>query len=279
MQVLLTGVIVMDDIVPELYERIRTEFEKRIGNDSKILKFTNRIRDGTATLREASIFAACVGNHLADILLEILTEDVLPDGRMYYNITNRLIGSMLERNYEMVNATAIQVQELIDKQMGFHIRPVKGIFPANRIRKIIWAVSEEGIKFEEVKKRMDVPVRNTSQSFFDDFVKENVKFRYKAGMEPVIIRELAGNACEWCKSLAGIYRYPKEVPPDVYRRHDHCRCTVTYKLGKQKQDVWSKRMEVDPEVMEERKTFGSGLTRRTIQEASRLEAEVRKRHK
>lgn len=267
----------MEDVVPELYEKIKREFEKRTEEDPGIRKFTDRIRDGSAKLQEASLFAACIGNHLSDILMEVLTADTMPDGRMYYNIADRLIRPMLEKNYERVNIMAVQVQEQIDRQMGIHIRPVKGVFPEERIRKIIGAVSENGLAFEEIKKRMDEPIRNTSQSFFDDFVKENVKFRYKAGMAPVIIREPVGNACEWCRALAGVYRYP-DVPKDIYRRHDRCRCTVTYRVGKLKKDVWTKRItEEDPDVMEERKTFGAGLTRRTAQEAGSLENEVRKK--
>ncbi|MCF0230660.1 MAG: hypothetical protein HUJ76_13325, partial [Parasporobacterium sp.] len=42
---------------------------------------------------------------------------------------------------------------------------------------------------------------------------------------------MAGNCCDWCSSLAGIYEYGTE-PKDVYKRHDSCRCTVTFKSEK-----------------------------------------------
>ena len=52
---------------------------------------------------------------------------------------------------------------------------------------------------------------------------------------------MVGGCCDWCRSLAGTYSYPN-VPPDVYKRHRNCRCTVDYyPTGKGKrQDVWSK---------------------------------------
>lgn len=68
----------------------------------------------------------------------------------------------------------------------------------------------------------------------------NAKFRYREGMDVVIVRKLQGGACAWCRNLAGAYGY-EDVPADVYRRHDNCRCTVTYKSGKYLENVWTKR--------------------------------------
>lgn len=82
---------------------------------------------------------------------------------------------------------------------------------------------------------------NFSQSVVDDTVKANADFQYKAGLKPKIIRTEAGNCCDWCKGLAGVYAYP-DVLKDVYRRHRFCWCTVDYHPGDgKKQDVWSKK--------------------------------------
>ena len=56
--------------------------------------------------------------------------------------------------------------------------------------------------------------------------------------------------------LAGVYNYP-DVPEDVYRRHNNCRCQVIYdpKDGSRKQDVHDKKRileeDIDKELLKE----------------------------
>ncbi len=79
-----------------------------------------------------------------------------------------------------------------------------------------------------------------------------MKYRSEAGLECFIIRSDHGGCCKWCAALAGKYRYPEEVPKDVYRRHDNCTCTVTYTNGRKAQDVWSKTSRELPAEERER---------------------------
>ncbi|MBO4865529.1 MAG: hypothetical protein J5582_03005 [Ruminococcus sp.] len=72
-------------------------------------------------------------------------------------------------------------------------------------------------------------------------MKTNAELRNKAGLKCYIERETDGKCCEWCTKMAGRYAYPDDTPKDVFRRHDNCGCTVTYKNGRQRQDVWSKK--------------------------------------
>lgn len=84
------------------------------------------------------------------------------------------------------------------------------------------------------------PVCNLCHAFYDQYVEANVKFRSKAGMKEVIIRRQLGKCCKWCADLAGIYT-PENAPDDIYRRHDNCKCMVTYKDEDGYTDVWSKK--------------------------------------
>ncbi|MBE6016709.1 MAG: hypothetical protein E7233_03730 [Lachnospiraceae bacterium] len=84
------------------------------------------------------------------------------------------------------------------------------------------------------------PVSNLCHAFYDQYVEANVKFRSRAGMKEVIIRRQLGKCCEWCADLAGIYT-PENAPDDIYRRHDNCKCMVTYRDEDGYQDVWSKK--------------------------------------
>lgn len=96
-------------------------------------------------------------------------------------------------------------------------------------------------KDEKVNRLLESPLINMAQSFFDDYVQSNAKFRYLSGLKPTITRILTGKGCPWCKELTGSYVYPTDVPKDVYKRHDNCQCIVTYKTAKSVQDVHTKR--------------------------------------
>ena len=98
------------------------------------------------------------------------------------------------------------------------------------------------------------PVSNLCHAFYDQYVEANVKFRSRAGMKEVIIRRQLGKCCKWCADLAGIYT-PENAPADIYRRHDNCKCMVTYKDEDGYQDVWSKKtykVEKEARVARER---------------------------
>lgn len=84
------------------------------------------------------------------------------------------------------------------------------------------------------------PVSNLCHAFYDQYVEANVRFRSRAGMKELIIRRQLGKCCKWCADLAGIYT-PENAPADIYRRHDNCKCMVTYKDENGYTDVWSKK--------------------------------------
>lgn len=70
----------------------------------------------------------------------------------------------------------------------------------------------------------------------------------------------------------------EDVPADVYRRHDNCRCTVTYKSGKYRENVWTKKnWTADDKELEKRRNLRLGLTRRTREQARQKEKELKER--
>lgn len=88
---------------------------------------------------------------------------------------------------------------------------------------------------------LDSGTRDVIQSFYDNFAKENGRFRQQAGFRVKVIREVLGECCDWCSDLEGVYDYDS-APSDVYARHKNCSCVVTTKTERGTyQDVWSKR--------------------------------------
>jgi hypothetical protein len=110
----------------------------------------------------------------------------------------------------------------------------------------------DGISLADALIWIREPIVNNSEAFYDDFIKENAKFRSKAGMKTTLTRIAEAKCCEWCAALAGTYEYGN-APDDIYRRHEFCRCTVTYQSKKISRNVWSKKQwQSTPEELERR---------------------------
>lgn len=113
----------------------------------------------------------------------------------------------------------------------------------------------------------DGVITNYMQSFVDDTMKRNAEFQSKAGVSPKIVRKSPTKCCPWCDALVGEYKYPDDVPDDVYRRHDNCNCIVEFFPGNgTKQDVWSKQWaDQDEEILADRKKVGVTPKRERVQ--------------
>lgn len=256
------------DVVPVLNEKIQTSFQSNMMRDRRIAQISKRIRDGTATFVDGHDYAERLGESLSKALISNLNEENLPDGRLYYNIAKRTVTPALQNNYELTNEAAEQIQSTIDSRLGIGLKSIKADFPESRIKGLIDKMTTEGISLEDALIWLGEPIINNSEAFFDDFIDSNAKFRTEAGLKATITRIAEANCCPWCDSLAGTYEYGS-APDDIYRRHQYCRCTVTYQTEKKSQNVWSKRQwESSPEEIDRRKTIGQ---KSTISAAERIE--------
>lgn len=266
------------DVVPVLLETVKVDFNERVAADKTIQRTANRIRDGTATLVDAHDYAVALGENLSAALLKSVTPEALPDGRLYFNIADRLLKSLMQDNFDLSTETSVTIQGILDKKLKIGLNAIRPEFPAERVRGLADKASGVWEDFNSVRKWLGEPVVNTSQSFFDEFVRSNADFRSKAGVEVRIVRTLGAHEnrtakdgrdyaipCDWCQSLAGVYPYEqvRNTGNDVYRRHEYCRCAVTYENGLARQNVWTKKTWQAPaETLEARKTIGLDSIRR-----------------
>lgn len=228
------------DIVPELLEKIQQDFNKELRQNKKLVAIQAMIENGTATYIQANEYAIEVGEILARTFKKNIKSDILPDGKMYYNIADRILTPTLRNNHIIVAKLSAEIQSTLNKSVGLGLKGIEPNVNRNRIKSIINRVATEE-KFDDVAWILGEPIVNFTQTTVDDTIKENVEFQGQSGLQPTIIRTVHGSdPCDWCKSLEGSYKYPN-TPEDIYKRHDRCRCTVEYNPGDvRRQNVWTK---------------------------------------
>ncbi|WP_231953069.1 hypothetical protein [Latilactobacillus sakei] len=234
-----------NDIVPGLLETINKEFDQRTFNSAKLKSALQVLQSKKATYLDVNKYSVEVGEILADVLGANVTAELLPDGRMYFNIANRVINETLQKNYDLITGYASDVQTQLNHSANIHMRAQVPDLNQDRVDGIVNRVSSEA-DFDQIKWLLNEPIVTFSQSIVDDVLQSNVEFQAKSGLRPKITRSVVGKACKWCSSLAGSYDY-FDLPEEIYRRHERCRCTVEYNPGSgRRQNVWSKKW-VDPQ--------------------------------
>ena len=214
----------MTDISPELLEKIRNDFRRLIEEDKEAERLLEKIRSGSADYSEAEAYSLRVAEALSQALGNYLTPDELPNGKLYYNIAEKVLGPLIREDYELVTEAARQVQESLNRKAGLGLRAQVAKMDEERV---LYLISEaaDAEDISAVLVMLDEPVKNLSLSFVTETLKKNVEFHGESGLRPTVTRSGSWKACEWCRGLAGKYKYP-DVPRDVWRRHQYCRCTV-----------------------------------------------------
>lgn len=250
------------DISPGLLKGVRESFDAAVSGNKKISGLYMKLEAGVATYAEANNFAIEVGETLARAFQNNLSGDVLPNGKMYYNIAKAVVEPMMINNHDLIANFTEKAQKSLNEAANIGIKAIRPELNRDRIDGIInkLTVADE---YDDVSWLLGEPIVNFSQSIVDDAIRINAEFHYNSGLQPVIIRKEMGNCCNWCKEVVGRYSYP-DVPKDVYRRHQHCRCTVDYYPGDgKKQNVHTKKWQRlnEKEALQQRKELDSQSTK------------------
>lgn len=235
-----------EDIVPGLQEAIEKDFQSSFQTDSTLISIYEKIQNGTATQKDGEAFARELGTVLTDVFHRNVTPEQLPDGRMYYNIANRLIPPALEQNHGLVNEVMRQIITKQNADAGIGLRYQDADLDEDKVHGLVERAANYP-QYEVVQNDVETGLTTFTQGVADDAVHKNASFQASAGLHPRIVRETDGDCCKWCLDLAGTYDY-ESAPPEVYARHANCGCSVEFRPGDGKrQDVWSKALISDAE--------------------------------
>src|SRR5690625_186678 len=140
----------MIDIVPALLELIQRDFNNALSKSIKIKEIEQLIASGKASYKQAYEYCKEVGTILADVFSKHITSEQLPDGKMYYNIAERILNPTLSNNHEIVVKISVEIQEQLNKSVGINLKGVKPKLNQFRIDSIINRIEKEEI-FDDVE--------------------------------------------------------------------------------------------------------------------------------
>ena len=114
----------MQDIAPALLEKIQKDLRQGVKRSEKIHRVDALIEQNKATYRDAYSVASEIGAILMQSFAKHLSSAVLPDGKMYFNIANRVLRIPLEEADEIIFAYTAKIQQQINDRAGFGIKAV-----------------------------------------------------------------------------------------------------------------------------------------------------------
>ena len=244
------------DIAPELLEKVTAAFNKGVNNNRTIRAAAARITAGKGEIQTANRIAVEIGKELTRACETYLTPEALPNGRLYYNIADKVIRPNLEEGYLETQGYTGRVIDQINQRAGIGMRAGYQDLDRDRIHDLIDAIGARET-YEESAALLREPFINLMQSAVNGMVRHNAQIQYESGLQPKVVRTSDGHPCQWCADLAGTYEYPVSNE-EVWAQHEYCRCEVTFvpDKGKKHGEGWTARWNADSKVIEHRRLYG-----------------------
>lgn len=231
------------DTAPELISKVKKYIRIFAAENDTLTSIQKKIEDGSATYSDTAEYARLYGEIVKQAMNANVSSASLPDGKMYYNIADRLFDDVLTEDYNEISQVCYDTQTALNAAANMNMKAQRVTLNEDRIQGFKELASRAN-QYDDVRATIHNGMQNFTQSIVDDSVKTNAKFQADAGYHPRIVRKAAWRCCEWCAKLAGSYNYPEDCPDNVFHRHSNCNCVVTYNPGDGKrQDVWSKKRE------------------------------------
>lgn len=232
-------------IPEELLGKILEEYRKRI-----------KEKDDFQDYRQVQKYALEVSEKAATAVVKNIDISLINEyGTLDYDICNEIITAVLKQNYDLIAQACLKAQQVLNDEASIHIKALKPDYDSDRAHSIVWQSANSNL--EEFKKNYPILSENYCQSIVDNAVRKNAEFQYNSGLEPRIVRTAEYKCCRWCSSIEGTYLYEdvKDTGNNVFRRHENCRCTVTYIPTKgNARNVWNKK-EINYDVIENYKSL------------------------
>lgn len=112
------------DVAPELLAQVQDLFNEGVRNSKRIAIVKRRYNDGSITYADVNVYAMELGEILSAAYQQVITKDALPDGRMYWNIADRVVGETMQHCFDMVEKLAMAVIKKLNEDAGIGMNAV-----------------------------------------------------------------------------------------------------------------------------------------------------------
>ncbi len=253
----------MTDAAPELLEALEARFRGQYESDRALRDVFSRVESGAANYADAARYAGLVSRDLTLACASVLTDEALPDGRLYYNIADRVLRPMIGEQTELISDVCRQTQEALNRAAGLGMKAVRVQAEPDRVQGIVQEAADAE-RFSDVSERVYSHIDNLGRHVVDESVRQNADAQWKAGLGPKVVRTSTGQCCDWCEGLAGAYDYAdvRGSGSEVWQRHANCGCLIEYDPGDgRRETVNNYRFDREPEEIERRIEASKALTR------------------
>ena len=213
----------------DILDIMRKEFQRRIRSDPELKEIRDLISAG-AEYPTAEKYATRAGQLLSEVMKEYISPDLFSQiGKIEPSELAHYITPMLNQGYDYVSAASMAVQRFMNSKFGIGLEAVASEFDHSAAMNIVAKMCGYD-NFEDSLFMLDEPVIQNMMNVVTDTMHETLQEQSDFGLETAVIRTAEHGACPWCRRLAGAYEYSDvaDKGSDVWRRHNDCRCEITY---------------------------------------------------
>lgn len=206
-------------------------FRVKLGKDPVVREERGRMNRPGADYGNVSRYAVRLGELASESLMEAVEADP-PTYWFDEHEAAELLSPMLREVRRLIAYAVDDVQNGLNRAAGLGLKAVRPPYPEDRAAGLAKKLASYA-DYADARWVLGEPIVTFAQGVADDAVRVNVEAHALAGLYPTVQRVADNEKCPWCAERAGIYGYPPT--PDVFERHERCRCSIRFTPTKERQ--------------------------------------------
>ena len=211
-------------------KKIEKTYIKAMQSDKQIRAIEASAREGTATMRDAGIYAGKAGTYTGKALEDTIDELVA----MSEDDIADIIREALRRGYTDTAGVLTGAIDASNAKLGVQLKAIIADFDDGKAQGLAEIIAESEDPASLVG-QITTLAENFMRGEVDESLRKNAEFQSESGLETIVIRTYddvglhgKGETCEWCESRAGTWTYEEALANGVFERHPGCGCEIEY---------------------------------------------------